>query len=542
MGEYAFAEGLVTKASGEASHSEGYETTAYGDYSHAEGWTTHAKGYASHAEGDNTTAFGDCSHAEGYETIASGYSHAEGSNTTASGGFSHAEGYATIAFGDCSHTEGNDTRTGIYGYYFNGDYSNNTITVIKSNDNIINYAIDDIISIIYNDKLYHRCSRIISIENNLITVNRLPPDMYPDGSKFLYVESKSNYGDILIRGDYSHAEGNDTKAFGLCSHSEGGTTTASGNYSHAEGYETAASGYASHAEGETTTASGLCSHAEGYDTTALGRFSHAEGWTSCASGDFSHAEGFDTAASGLCSHAEGESTIASGRFSHASGLWTIASNSFQYVIGKYNSTLNNGLFVIGNGSDDDDSLRSNAFRVTESGETYAMGSYNSTGADYSEYFEWSDGNPDNEIRTGRFVTMTGKKIKLATSIDDYIIGVVTANASIVGNSYEDSWNGRFMTDVYGNLLYEDKTDDEGNVTTWFKQNPDYDPSQKYIPRSQRPEWSTVGMLGQLVVDDDGTCEVDGYCKPNNNGIATKADSGYRVIDRIDENHILIIFK
>ena len=171
-----------------------------------------------------------------------------------------------------------------------------------------------------------------------------------------------------------------------------------------------------------------------------------------------------------------------------------------------------------------------------------MSAYNSTGADYSEYFEWSDGNPDNEIRTGRFVTVIGKKIKLATSIDDYIIGVVTANASVVGNSYEDSWNGRFMTDVYGNLLYENIVDEEGNTIIWFKQNPNYDSTQTYIPRSQRPEWSTVGMLGQLVVDDDGTCEVDSYCKSNDYGIATKSDSGYRVIDRIDENHILIIFK
>ena len=46
--------------------------------------------------------------------------------------------------------------------------------------------------------------------------------------------------------------------------------------------------------------------------------------------------------------------------------------------------------------------------------------------------------------------------------------------------------------------------------------------------------------------DDGTCEVDGWCKPNANGagIATKSDTEtkYRVIKRIDEIHIKIILK
>jgi hypothetical protein len=30
-----------------------------------------------------------------------------------------------------------------------------------------------------------------------------------------------------------------------------------------------------------------------------------------------------------------------------------------------------------------------------------------------------------------------------------------------------------------------------------KLNPEYDESQEYIPREQRPEWNCVGLLGQL---------------------------------------------
>ena len=78
LGQYAFAEGSWTKASGLSSHAEGYSAIASGDYSHAEGYGTTAK-HASHAEGEGTTASGNYSHAQGYNTIAKGnYSHVEG--------------------------------------------------------------------------------------------------------------------------------------------------------------------------------------------------------------------------------------------------------------------------------------------------------------------------------------------------------------------------------------------------------------------------------------------------------------------------------
>ena len=75
-------------------------------------------------------------------------------------------------------------------------------------------------------------------------------------------------------------------------------------------------------------------------------------------------------------------------------------------------------------------------------------------------------------------------------------------------------------------------------------NEDFDPEKEYIPRLNRSEWTIIGMLGKLIVDDDGTCEVNGYARPGKDGIATKGthENGYRVIARIDENHIKILFK
>ena len=79
LGEYAFAEGYNTTASGHYSHAEGEQTTASVDGSHAEGYNTRAFGYYSHAEGWNTEASGKYSHAEGWCTIASSqYQHVHG--------------------------------------------------------------------------------------------------------------------------------------------------------------------------------------------------------------------------------------------------------------------------------------------------------------------------------------------------------------------------------------------------------------------------------------------------------------------------------
>ena len=73
-------------------------------------------------------------------------------------------------------------------------------------------------------------------------------------------------------------------------------------------------------------------------------------------------------------------------------------------------------------------------------------------------------------------------------------------------------------------------------------NENYNDTLEYIPRGARKEYSKVGLVGQLVVQDDGTCKINGYCTASANGVATKSDSGYRVIKRIDEIHIKIILK
>lgn len=187
------------------------------------------------------------------------------------------------------------------------------------------------------------------------------------------------------------------------------------------------------------------------------------------------------------------------------------------------------LFNIGNGS----ALENSAMQVDFSGNVYAGGAYKTIGADYAEYFEWLDGNVGNQDRIGLFVTLDGDKIKLANK-DDYILGVISANPSIVGNSAELDWHDKYKTDVYGRLIY----DESHNPIV----SENYNDTLEYVPRGARKEYSKVGLLGQLVVQDDGTCKINGYCTASANGVATKSDSGYRVIKRIDETHIKIILK
>jgi hypothetical protein len=153
-------------------------------------------------------------------------------------------------------------------------------------------------------------------------------------------------------GDYSHAEGYDTRAVGDYSHAEGELTVANAEGAHAEGYSTLADGDFSHTEGYFTTASGDYSHAEGTNTTAGGQYSHAEGAYTNALSVNSHAEGNTTKALGYNSHAEGNQTISGWKgfsvTSVVSGLITIADNiDYSTEFTSFNLLLDNKFYSYG---------------------------------------------------------------------------------------------------------------------------------------------------------------------------------------------------
>ena len=291
-------------------------------------------------------------------------------------------------------------------------------------------------------------------------------------------------------------------------------------------------------------------------------YANAEGYWTTANGDNSHAEGNQTTASGASSHAEGAYTDATGLYSHAAGNGTRAKYA-QTVIGMHNTVpagldssyeATSELFIIGNGINQYE--KGNAFKVLGNGNVYADGAYSGTGADYAEYFEWIDGNPNDEDRVGYFVTMDGEKIRKAISADSYILGIVSANPSIIGDDFNMRWKDKYLTDEWGRVQYhevlvpavtETRDGEEVIVTPEHVDkvqmiNPDWDSNREYISREKRKEWSPVGMVGKLLVRDDGTCMVNGRCWPNDEGIATANESGYRVMKRVKDNIVLVLVK
>ena len=196
-----------------------------------------------------------------------------------------------------------------------------------------------------------------------------------------------------------------------------------------------------------------------------------------------------------------------------------------------------------------------AVRVAAGGDGRGQNAFSGSGADYAEYFEWLDGNPNQEDRRGYFVTLEGDKIRKANAGDAYILGVVSATPALIGNTYSDMWQGMYMTDIFGERLTEtveipERVDVQTGETvpaymeTRFIINPAYDPDQPYAGRNERSEWNAVGIMGQLVVIDDGTCQVNGYCRIADGGTAANADekTPYRVIERLDNTHIRIFIK
>ena len=170
------------------------------------------------------------------------------------------------------------------------------------------------------------------------------------------------------------------------------------------------------------------------------------------------------------------------------------------------------------------------FHLRMDGNGYADGSWNGGGADYAEFFEWSDGNTSEEDRRGISVVLVSDKIREAVAGEEPI-GVISANPSVVGDTAWNSWREKYLRDDYGTSLMEDYTayewtdengtkhsyptdnvpdelvvpddattttiDEHGNTLRRRILNPDYDPDVEYRPREQRPEWDIVGLMGKL---------------------------------------------
>ena len=169
----------------------------------------------------------------------------------------------------------------------------------------------------------------------------------------------------------------------------------------------------------------------------------------------------------------------------------------------------------------------NVFRVNGSGGVFGVGAFSTSGADYAEMFEWEDGNKLDEDRRGITVVLGNSgMIHMATETDKPtdVIGVVSVNPSVVGDTKWNEWSGRYLRDKFGTKLsntvyYISNVSNEAEIvrcgindnppdgyekiiSSEFIMNPKFNPAEKYISRGERPEWSPIGLVGKLRVLPD----------------------------------------
>jgi hypothetical protein len=154
------------------------------------------------------------------------------------------------------------------------------------------------------------------------------------------------------------------------------------------------------------------------------------------------------------------------------------------VADRSNSSAYSFLTALSSGGGDTE------FILRGDGNAYADGSWSGGGADYAEYFEWLDGNIDNEDRRGFSVSLINDKIKIAEE-GDLIIGVISGNASVIGDSAWNMWNEKYLRDDFQTYI----RDENGDRIL----NPNFDPDSEYVPREKRPEWGVVGLVGKLCI-------------------------------------------
>lgn len=138
---------------------------------------------------------------------------------------------------------------------------------------------------------------------------------------------------------------------------------------------------------------------------------------------------------------------------------------------------------------------------TYTGTITLAGKLKQDNADIAELMESKSGQP---IEMGMIVALDGSKVRKSQQ-GDRDIGVISGTASLVSNDKSFHHKDRYLKDEYGVVMTEHKevtyTDDEGIEHSEWRDipvdNPDYVEDLEYKSRSERLEWNTVGMLGQI---------------------------------------------
>lgn len=182
---------------------------------------------------------------------------------------------------------------------------------------------------------------------------------------------------------------------------------------------------------------------------------------------------------------------------------TVSGGHTQMILNSRNVKSPGNYHVVGGyGSSGGPSTSNIKFDLsTYSGNLTLAGRLTQDSADIAELYESQNGQ---SIPLGTIVTLDGSKIRKAQP-NEKILGVISGTAALVANDKSFHHKDRFLKDEYGVTVTEHKqlsyVDDEGIKQYEWRdvpvENPNYDANIDYIPRSERPEWNPVGLVGQI---------------------------------------------
>ena len=173
-------------------------------------------------------------------------------------------------------------------------------------------------------------------------------------------------------------------------------------------------------------------------------------------------------------------------------------------------------------------IKASMFKVNGLGETFTNRGFFSNSTGYAELFEWADGNPRQEDRSGLTVALNndGKLID-ANDDNENIIGVVVNSAAIIGNTGWNIWQDIYNFDKqeykkYKIVEWKDESgflhseyisslspdfglpedaiiyDSDENGLDMFRpvMSKNYDAEREYEPRLKRG-WTLVALKGTV---------------------------------------------
>jgi hypothetical protein len=215
---------------------------------------------------------------------------------------------------------------------------------------------------------------------------------------------------------------------------------------------------------------------------------------------------------------------------------THATFTGNVIQGLANRAGNSGYFLLSLGSNASGAVDAEYYVNGVGTVASDGGTAMTTPADYADAMEWADGNIGHEDRVGFSVVLVGDKVRKATGDDDPedIIGIVSADPSVVGGSGITRWVGKYETDEFGRVVMENYEAVEWTVTPSATEEvpepkpvlhsyavedlpegvqppdsavysthqrrklaADYDPEAPYTPRLDRAEWDPIGLCGRV---------------------------------------------